>query len=320
MNERARQAALLADVRVAQRGVLRPAAHRLRRAAAAALRSVRVRLPPAPAAAERLASRAPRSCSGAASSCSSGTSSRACFAGQAAPANPWQVGTLEWTVAVAAAAPQLRRDPDGGARAARVRQPRRARARQGLARPGRGAAVSRRRARCVARASNGAVGMAVFIGACAMLFAALLFAYAVVRARRRRGRRPGRRRSRAAPPRATASAARRRLRAAAGAHARPAWATGALGAGRDLPADAGVAVGAPGRRAPRPGDGRAGRRVLRAVGLSRAARAGRAGRDRVVLRAGRARTRARAGCGSRRCTWTSCAVVWVVIYVAVCVL
>ena len=45
MNERARQAALLADVRAAERGLHRPAAHRVRGHAAAPLRPVGVRLP-----------------------------------------------------------------------------------------------------------------------------------------------------------------------------------------------------------------------------------------------------------------------------------
>src|SRR4029077_15670411 len=62
---------------------------------------------------------------------------------------------------------------------ARARPPRCDRTREGLARAGRGAVVNRE-ASAAARL-NGSVGMMVFLGACAMLFAALLFAYAVVR-------------------------------------------------------------------------------------------------------------------------------------------
>ena len=112
--------------------------------------------------------------------------------------------------AVAAAAPQLRRIPLVVRGPARARHPARARA----------ARTGWRRTRCVewprrargpptasvngAKPSNGAVGMAVFLGACAMLFAALLFAYAVVRAQASAWPPPGRRRFRAAPPPATA--------------------------------------------------------------------------------------------------------------------
>jgi len=77
---------------------------------------------------------------------------------------------------------------------------------------------------------NGAVGMAVFLGACAMLFAALLFAYAVVRAQASAWPPPG------TPPFPRgAAAANGVLLIAAGfalrrARARgPAWAAFALG-------------------------------------------------------------------------------------------
>lgn len=79
---------------------------------------------------------------------------------------------------------------------------------------------------------NGAVGMAVFIGACAMLFAALLFAYAVVRSQASAWPPPG------TPPfpRGAAAANGVLLIAAGfalrGARTRgPAWAAGALGLG-----------------------------------------------------------------------------------------
>jgi len=79
---------------------------------------------------------------------------------------------------------------------------------------------------------NGAVGMAVFIGACAMLFAALLFAYAVVRSQASAWPPPG------TPPFPRgAAAANGLLLIVAGFALRrartqgPAWAAGALGLG-----------------------------------------------------------------------------------------
>ena len=79
---------------------------------------------------------------------------------------------------------------------------------------------------------NGAVGMAVFLGACAMLFAALLFAYAVIRSQASAWPPPG------TPPFPRgAAAANGLLLIAAGFALRrarsrgPAWAAGALGLG-----------------------------------------------------------------------------------------
>jgi cytochrome c oxidase subunit 3 len=79
---------------------------------------------------------------------------------------------------------------------------------------------------------TGAVGMAVFIGACTMLFAALLFAYAVMRSQAAAWPPPG------TPPfpRGTAAANGLLLLAAGFALRRarshgPAWAAGALGIG-----------------------------------------------------------------------------------------
>ena len=79
---------------------------------------------------------------------------------------------------------------------------------------------------------NGAVGMAVFLGACAMLFAALLFAYAVVRMQAVAWPPPG------TPPFPRAAAASNGLLLLAAGFALrrartrgPAWAAGALGLG-----------------------------------------------------------------------------------------
>jgi cytochrome c oxidase subunit III len=79
---------------------------------------------------------------------------------------------------------------------------------------------------------NGAVGMTVFLGACAMLFAALLFAYAVMRAQASAWPPPG------TPPFPRAAAASNGLLLiAAGLALRrargrgPAWAAAALGLG-----------------------------------------------------------------------------------------
>ena len=83
-----------------------------------------------------------------------------------------------------------------------------------------------------ANGANSAVGMAVFLGACAMLFAALLFAYALLRAQATAWPPPG------TPPFPRGAAASNGLLLiAAGfalrrARARgPAWAAGALGLG-----------------------------------------------------------------------------------------
>jgi len=82
------------------------------------------------------------------------------------------------------------------------------------------------------RGLNGAVGMAVFLGACAMLFAALLFAYAVMRTQASAWPPPG------TPPfpRGTAAGNGLLLIAAGFALRRarrrgPGWATAALGLG-----------------------------------------------------------------------------------------
>jgi len=82
------------------------------------------------------------------------------------------------------------------------------------------------------RRLNGAVGMAVFIGACAMLFAALLFAYAVVRSQAASWPPPG------TPPFPRGAAAANGLLLIASGFALrrarvsgPAWAAGALGLG-----------------------------------------------------------------------------------------
>ena len=79
---------------------------------------------------------------------------------------------------------------------------------------------------------NGAVGMAVFLGACAMLFAALLFAYAVVRTQASAWPPPG------TPPFPRGAAASNGLLLIAAGFALrrartrgPAWAAGALGLG-----------------------------------------------------------------------------------------
>jgi cytochrome c oxidase subunit 3 len=83
-----------------------------------------------------------------------------------------------------------------------------------------------------AKGVNGAVGMMVFLGACAMLFAALLFAYAVVRSQAPAWPPPGT----PAFPRG-AAAANGLLLIAAGLALRrartrgPVWAAGALGLG-----------------------------------------------------------------------------------------
>ena len=165
--------------------------------------------------------------------------------------------------AVAAAAPQLRRHPDRRARAARARPPRRARARQGLAGPGRGRCREPRGApRRERERANGAVG-----------HGGASWARARCCSRRCCSRtRSCATQASAWPPPGTppfprgAAAANGLLLIAAGFALRrartrgPAWAAGALGAGRAVPADAGGAVGAPGRRPPRPGHGRAGRR------------------------------------------------------------
>jgi cytochrome c oxidase subunit 3 len=88
------------------------------------------------------------------------------------------------------------------------------------------------RSEASAQRITGSVGMAVFLGACAMLFAALLFAYAVLRAQAPAGPPPG------TPPFPRGAAASNGLLLiAAGfalrrARARgPVWAAGALGLG-----------------------------------------------------------------------------------------
>jgi cytochrome c oxidase subunit 3 len=83
-----------------------------------------------------------------------------------------------------------------------------------------------------AKGVNGAVGMMVFLGACAMLFAALLFAYAVVRSQAPAWPPPGT----PAFPRGAAAANGLLLLAAGLALRRartrgPVWAAGALGLG-----------------------------------------------------------------------------------------
>ena len=105
--------------------------------------------------------------------------------------------------AVAAAASQLRRHPDRRARAARARPPRCARARQGLAGPGRGRVVSReasRRSALERRRRHGGLPGRVRDA----VRGAAVRVRGRARRRRRPGRRPGRRRFRAAPPPATA--------------------------------------------------------------------------------------------------------------------
>lgn len=79
---------------------------------------------------------------------------------------------------------------------------------------------------------NGAVGMAVFLGACAMLFAALLFAYALMRSQASAWPPPG------TPPFPRGAAASNGLLLLAAGFALrrartkgPAWAAGALGMG-----------------------------------------------------------------------------------------
>jgi cytochrome c oxidase subunit 1 len=179
-----------------------------------ALRSVGVRLPQAPAAVERL-DLARRLRAGAVAA---GVRVELLRQPRAGSRRRQPVGgrTLEWTLPSPARITTSRRSRPVGSRSARARASgRRSRA----ARTGWGRTRCCRERRS-ARHLNGAVGMAVFIGACAMLFAALLFAYAVVRvagagvAAARDAAVPARRRA------ATASADRGRIRAAARAHPR----------------------------------------------------------------------------------------------------
>src|SRR4029077_19205897 len=137
---------------------------------------------------------------------------------------------------------------------ARARPPRCDRTREGLARAGRGAVVNRE-ASAAARL-NGSVGMMVFLGACAMLFAALLFAYAVVRSQATAWPPPGT----PAFPRGAAAMngllliasgfALRRARARG-----PAWAAGALGLGALFLLMQASLWGRPGAAPPRPATG-----------------------------------------------------------------
>src|SRR4029077_4742608 len=100
------------------------------------------------------------------------------------------------------------------------------------------------------------VGMAVFVGACAMLFAALLFAYAVVRSQASAWPPPG------TPP-FPRGAARINglLLIAAGVALRrartrgPAWAAGALGVGTLFLLMQAARWGRPGAAPPRPATG-----------------------------------------------------------------
>ena len=210
--------------------------------------------------------------------------------------------------AVAAAAPQLRRHPDRRARPARARPPRRARARQGLAGAGRGAVVSPRGLRGAANDANGAVGMAGVPGRVrdAVRGAAVRVRGraragvgvaaardAAVSARRRRQQRPAADRGRL---RAAARARRavRRGPPARSGWARCSWSMQAALWGRLVAGHLG------------PGDGRARRRVLRAVGVPRAARAGRPGRDRrPAAAAGEPRRPPAAAAARDDSTWTS---------------
>ena len=219
---------------------------------------------------------------------------------------------------LAAAAPQLRSDPDRRARAARARPPGRARARARLAGTGRGArggagADPTGRARpdvdgagmttAPATASrrreiDAQVGLVIFLGATAMLFAALLLAYAIVRAQApswppgRRAAVPARRRRpptrwRSSPP---------AWRCGAG------WARAALRVRRGVSGRPGAALAAPGGDPPRPQRRRARRGLLRALGAPRAARARRPG--------GAGARPARAGCASLTLYWDFVLVVW----------
>ena len=85
-----------------------------------------------------------------------------------------------------AAPPQLRPHSQGRPWPARARRPAGACGGQGLARPGRSHRGGRMTAVTATRAgrreTDGMVGLTIFLGATAMLFAAMLFAYAVVRA------------------------------------------------------------------------------------------------------------------------------------------
>ena len=208
--------------------------------------------------------------------------------------------------AVAAAPPQLRRHPDRRARAARARQPGRARPRQGLARPGRGrgAAVSREAS---AVKVTGAVGMVVFLGACAMLFAALLFAYALVRTQASAWPPPG------TPPFPRgAAAANGLLLIAAGFALRrartrgPAWAGGALGLGALFLLMQASLWGRLVTTHLGPGDGRARRcRSSRCRAFTRCTCWAGWSRSRCCCAGERLPRRAPAGCGSRRRTWIS---------------
>ena len=219
---------------------------------------------------------------------------------------------------VAAAAPQLRSHPGRRARPARARQSRR---RSRAARTGwrrtRSSDDGREAQSRSKRDIDASVGMADLPGhACAMLFAALLLAYAVCARRRRPGRRPARRRSRAPPRAATACCCSPPASRCAARDARPAaWLRGALARWASLFLALQVALwrhlvaGQLG-----PGTGRwptcssRCRRSTRCTWLGG-----------LVAIAARRRSRA----ASRRCidvTGTSSPCVWLIIYVAVCVL
>src|SRR6185312_9052915 len=190
----ARQAALLAHLRPAEPGLLRDAGDRLRGDGAAALRPVGVRLPEAALAAQprHLARRLP------AGRRAAGLRAELLLEPGPRPARrrqPLGGGDAGVVGRLAAPAPQLRSDPDRRARPARARPPGRAPARTRLAvadrarrrDAARGPALSGDRMTAVPAAArrrevDAQVGLVIFLGATAMLFAALLLAYAIVRA------------------------------------------------------------------------------------------------------------------------------------------
>ena len=200
----ARQAALLADVPVAERGVHRPAADRVGRHAAAPLRPVGVRLPASTCCRGTSGSRARRTCWALSQLVFVWNFFASLRRGKPAPANPWEVGTLEWTVP----SPPPHHNFDDIPTVVRgpheLGHPDARRARQGLA---------GRRTRCCRepRASSRAPRLQRrrrHDGVPGRVRDAVRGAAVRVRGRAQRRRRPGRRRARrrfrAAPPPSTA--------------------------------------------------------------------------------------------------------------------
>ena len=245
--------------------------------------------------------------------------------GKPAPANPWQVGTLEWTVASPPPHHNFDASRSSCAGPHELGQPRRARARQGLAGARRGEPNDRRERRDVFALArlNGAVGMLIFLAAVhdAVRGAAVRLRR-VARRRRRRGRRP------VTPPfpRAAAGGSSLVLLAAGFALRRArtlglaAWlrARSALGV-RFLLMQVSLwrrlVAGQLG-----PGTGALGDVFFALSGFHALHVAGRAGRDRPAAR-GRAAPEARARRLRLATTyWDFVAVIWLIVYLAVCVL